>query len=297
MIPLANRSRTEPGEPGVCDLNQSKRAFLESGIDLESLVNFEPCELFNLIQKRTLWVFGDSQQHALFRSLFCFMSTFARTRRDIGKWGPIGIDSVDYVLTFAEDNKPECVELMNDTRICYVRITRLTHKEFQYTMEILARAIPMFRHHVVVFNVGLHYRPTPYLLSQDMQTLAKYRQHIRRTMGDDYLPLTLWIDTPPQHFSTPRGEYDTRQNLTTDVCSPFDAERLAGNDRGTFNSLSDDFVLNVSDAHVRTWDLAKGNHFSHLRPGDCTHYCRPGVPELWTYALTKTLAKAMPACG
>lgn len=297
-IPLAKRCQAalRLGQPGVCGVTESKRAFKESGVELDSLVSFEPCELFNLIQKRTLWIIGDSQQHALFSALLSFMSDFARTKRDVGRSGPIGIPSVDSVLTVGTVDKPKCMELMNETRICYVRIVTLYHKEFEYTMELLAHAIPMFRHHVVVFNVGVHYSSKMYQLSRDLDAVAKYRQVVRQAMGNDSLPLMLWIDTAPQHVSTPPGEYDSRKNVTSDMCSPFSDAQLTSTNRGTFNAISDDFVFNISDAHVRTWELAKRSYFSHSpRVGDssyddCTDYCRPGVPELWVYMLTKTLA-------
>lgn len=297
QIPLVRRSSTQIGFPGVCGVTESQRTFQESGVDPESLSSFEPCELFNLIQKRTLWIIGDSQVAVFSKALFAFTSAFGRTKEEAGRWGPIGIETLDYVLTYS-NYKPECVNLSNETRICNLRLARTSNKEFQYVMEILAHAIPEFRHDVVVFNFGVHYRPVPYLLIKDLQAVADYREEVRNTMGPGRLPLTLWIDTAPQHFSTAQGGYDPDKNMTTDKCAPFSDERLAINaDRGEFNAVSDPYLASVSDAHVRTWDMSKRAYFAHNRVGDCTHYCRPGVPELWIYALTKTLAKALPACG
>jgi hypothetical protein len=238
-----------------------------------------------------LWIVGDSQGHSLLRACQAFMSMFAKTQRDVRSFAPIGIASLDYVLTFAVTTPPMCINLGMDgkTRICYVRLTRSSHKELQYTMEILSRAIPHFRHHFLAFNFGLHYRPTPWQLERDLVDLAEFRLKMRETMGADYLPRMIWIDTPPQHFTTPRGEYEAGKNLTTDACAPYDKTRLERNDRGMFNTISDSLIANISDAHAQTWDFAKRSWFAHMRVGDCTHYCRPGVPELWVYALAKAV--------
>lgn len=296
-VPLANRSMVIDGHPGVCTEQQTRRAFLESGVELRALMDFEPCKLFNLIQGRTLWIVGDSQGHSLLRALQAFMSTFAQTPRDVRSFAPIGIPSLDYILTFAVTTEPMCINMVGgSTRICYVRLTR-ADKQLHYTLEILARAIPQFQHHILAFNVGLHYRNTPWQLGRDLTDLAAFRARMREAMGpDDYLPKMIWIDTPPQHFSLPRGEYLHTKNTTADPCSPYDAARLERNDRGMFNSISDAFVANISDAHAQTWDLAKRSYFAHARVGDCTHYCRPGVPELWVYALTEALAKTLKTC-
>lgn len=351
-IPLAYLSRKQLGKPGVCTVETTQRVFRESGVDAESLMRFQPCELFNLIQRRTLWIFGDSQLLGLHRTLHSFMSEFASTEEDAHREVEIGIPSVDYVLTYSENPKhksrPLCIALKNDTRICYVRLLRGTNKELQYALELLARAIPNFLKHVVIFNLGLHYQEKRYLLSRDLQAIADYRHHVRLTMGESFLPMTLWIDTPPQHFSLPRGMYDSRRNLTGDSCLSYDDAFFARGDRGPFNAISDDYVSNVSDAHVQAWDLAERSYFAHLhagttyrtyldahvegihmgmrrinfgvilRPfqtvfflslkemlppphnktttGDCTHYCNPGVPELWIFALTKVLAQTRPGC-
>lgn len=302
MIPLARQTLKYPGRAGICETEVSQRAFQVSGIDYESLVNFEPCELFNVIQNRTLWIFGDSQLLGFHRTLLSFMAEFSKNPQDVRKEVPIGIPTVDFLLTYTENpkhkTKPLCNDLVNNTRICYVRLLRMSFKEFQYAMEILTRAIPQFRHDVVLFNVGLHYQAAIHRpnLARDLQALADYRQHVRTTMGEGFLPLTLWIDTPPQHFSLPKGEYDLSKNLTADMCAPFDEERIARGDRSAFNKVSDDYIANISDAHVKTWGVAERSHFSHLGSGDCTHFCGPGVPELWAFVLAKTIAQARPPC-
>ena len=153
-----------------------------------------------------------------------------------------------------------------------------------------------FSHHVLAFNFGLHYRPTPWQLGRDLRDLAEFRTTMRASMGTDYLPRMIWIETPPQHFTAPRGEYEAAKNPTADPCAPYDAARIDRDDRGMFNTISDPYVANISDARAETWDLSKRSWFAHARLGDSTHYCRPGVPELWVYAMFKAIAQPPTAC-
>ncbi|KAI9001750.1 hypothetical protein DFJ74DRAFT_775454 [Hyaloraphidium curvatum] len=293
-VPLANRSRTWPGQPGVCSTDTTRRVFLESGIDLSSLAAFEPCRLFNALRGRTLWLAGDSQSMSLLEALQNFLSAYAADGRGYSH-APIGVPSVDHVLTSEgiATIPPACAELLHGTRMCHLRIQRSSHRELPYTLEILARAVPHFSSDVFAFNLGVHYRPAQWQLAPDLRVLAKYRAKAREAMGGGYLPRMVWLDTAPQHFSTAGGDYDPARNLSADPCSPFSRGRLESADRGTFNALSDPLVQSISDAHARTWEMAKRASHAHRRVGDCTHYCRPGVPELWVYALAGAVERAL----
>lgn len=291
-LPLAKTTHFQTNKT-ICSVSTSRRVFEESGIDLQELTQLKPCDIFNLIQGKSLWLVGDSQQQSLFMALRGFMLPFSRDGEN-DQLKPIGIPSVDHILTFYIKERrlrPACIALIKDTRICNVRMPSLIEdgfNKFEYAMEMLSRVYADFSSHLVVFNVGLHYRNSEDRLSTDLQAVARSRRD-QLSSGRRYLPKTIWMSTPAQHFRDARGGYDASQ--VDKVCVPLNDEFLSRGDRGAFNTVSDPFVGNISDAQIDAWDASKTSYFAHLGGGDCTHYCHPGVPELWLFQLTKTLAK------
>lgn len=297
-LPLASLDGwNKTKQRNFCGREKSWQVFKESGIGLRDLMEFQPCSLFNLIQRKTVWLIGDSQMYGLFMAASYFLRSFAKTPDDVDS-KPIGIPCIDEALRLKTE-KPGCVHFANYTRVCHIRIVRLQHEgwlNITDVTDILASAFPDFQTHIVVLNAGLHYYFVPQKLGLDMQAFARER---RLTTRESW-PRILWVDTPPQHFNTPRGGYNftMKDTLAEQACAPLSEDLLRNyNDRGDFNAISDEFVPSVSDGHVKTWEVSKRAYYAHVdRAGDCTHYCRPGVPELWLYLLTKTLSTVKPVC-
>jgi hypothetical protein len=276
----------------LCGDGISERVFNETSISREELMAFTPCKLFERIRGRTLWTLGDSQQDGLRRATTFFLRQYAAAPLDIGGT-LLAFSGIPDILTDGHPPHvypPRCVQLIDDTRVCGVTLMEGDRWRLPFVFEFLNRNFPDFASDIVIFNYGLHYELVKSPLPRDLATFAVYRDAIKRS-GSWNMPLTVWIDTLPQHFSTPTGAFRRGAGLENDTCQAFGPATL-GN-RGAYNALSDSFIGNVSDLHLDVWDIASPFHYAHYgtKPGDCSHYCRPGVPELVVYQLYRLLLK------
>ena len=106
-----------------------------------------PCDIWELLQGRKLWVVGDSQALDLFKALECFLSEFWsyqdwEQHRLSSPW-PKGV----------ETPRPSCIKLLQNTSFCFIRVDR--------SEQLLHAALPYLLEHgtpadLLVFNYGLH---------------------------------------------------------------------------------------------------------------------------------------------
>jgi hypothetical protein len=153
-----------------------------------------------------------------------------------------------------------------------------------FIFEFLNRNLPGFSKDVVILNCGLHYRELDSGISLDLNNFAVYRAAIQRS-GSWKMPLVVWADTLPRHFSTVSGGY--AKGHENDTCRAFSPQV---GPRGPHNVISDPFIGNISDLHLKLWDVSRDLYYAHFNVGDCTHYCRPGVQELSVYRLYQLLS-------
>jgi hypothetical protein len=283
---LHDRSWIRPGHHGVCSPHTTHRVFEISRLSQQWL-ELKPCDLFSLLHGRRLWLVGDSQQDSLLMALRHFLRRYSESQGI--SFTQVPVEKLGDVHT-VDTSKSRCVSLAYSTQICHIRMPRLEHQGFQNLTDVLAAHHGDFSKDFVVLNSGLHYYANRNQLAEDLMQLAIFRNNRVNKSGQSALPLTIWMDTPPQHFGTPDGGYNhTIRTLNTTECSPFTPAILASNYRGPFNSISDLHAQHISDIQMSVWDVSRLAHFAHARPGDCTHFCRPGVPELWVLMLTKTI--------
>lgn len=277
------------GQYLLCGPGISERVFNETTIPREELLAFTPCKLFGQIRGRTLWFFGDSQQDGFRRATTFFLRQYSAIPLDI-VGTLIDVSGIPEILTDGHVPHvylPRCVELIDNTRVCGITLMEGDRWRLPFLFEFLNRVFPTFSTDVVIFNYGLHYELVKSPLPRDLVNFAAYRAAIK-TSGTWDMPLTIWIDTFPQHFSTPTGVFKRKSGLDNDTCRPFETDSI-GN-RGAYNALSDPYIANVSDLHLAIWGIASPFHYAHYKPGDCSHYCRPGVPELMVYQLYRLLS-------
>jgi hypothetical protein len=273
----------------LCGKGISDRVFDETSIPRDDLLEFTPCKLFGRIRGRRLWFLGDSQQDGFRRATTYFLRVYAAVPLDIGGT-LLNFSGIPDILTDGHAPHiypPRCVQLIDETEICGVTLMDGDRWRLPFVFEFLNRNFADFGSDVVIFNYGLHYEWVKPSLPRDLANFALYRAAIKRSGSWD-LPLTVWIDTLPQHFSTWDSSFKRGLGLENDTCRALGL--TAPGDHGPFNALSAPLIGNISDLHLQVWDLASPFHYAHYKPGDCSHYCRPGVPELLIFQLYKLLS-------
>lgn len=264
------------------------------------LHDFTPCELFQRIRGRTLWLLGDSQTWHFYYAVECFLREFAPSLR---RSPPLPSAALVDTLTTASIMlcykpyrvPPICLELAHGTRVCAVRVDTAGAMA-EVVLPTLMRHSPRFERDLLVLNTGLHYYDdvmckqqgckvpgSGSAYRQDLQRLAAFRERHRRR-----LPSMVWMDTPPQHFP---GTGDWAGSFRAKSCEPHagwergDAVARAG---GTWNVAAAPLVGRLADAHLSTWDASVGLWDMHM-PGECTHSCQPSAYHLWLYLLNGEL--------
>ncbi|KAL4430810.1 hypothetical protein ABPG75_006066 [Micractinium tetrahymenae] len=264
------------------------------------LHDFTPCELFQRIRGRTLWLLGDSQTWHFYYAVECFLREFAPSLR---RSDPL--PSADLVRALTTGHivlwykpypvPPVCLELAQGTRVCAVRVDNASTMA-EVVLPTLMQHSPGFGRDLAVLNTGLHYyedvmcekskcavpgKDSVYY--RDLQRLAAFRERHRRR-----LPAMIWMDTPPQHFP---GTGDWAGSFKVKQCEPHagwergDPVARAG---GTWNVAAAPLVGRLADAHLAIWNASVELWDTHM-PGDCTHWTQPSAYHLWLYLLNGVL--------
>jgi len=265
--------------------------FREAPIPREELLSFTPCKLFERIRGRRLWFFGDSQQDALRRATTFFLRKHAVVPLDI-RGTLLNFSGVPEILTDGVKPHiypPRCVALIDDTEICGITLMDGDRWRLPFVFEFLNHIFPKFASDVVIFNYGLHYEWFKSNLPRDLASFAVYRAAVKQS-GAWVMPLTVWIDTLPQHFSTHTGEYKRASGLENDTCRDI-VSTAPGDFMGPYNALSAQLIANISDLHLSVWNQTRPLHYGHYRAGDCSHYCRPGPHELNIYQMYRLFSE------
>ncbi|KAI3433673.1 hypothetical protein D9Q98_003482 [Chlorella vulgaris] len=267
------------------------------------LQDVTPCELFQRIRGRTLWLLGDSQTWSLFTAAECFLREFAPS---LQRTDPLPSKQLNDLLTVAEATHcnapypvpPLCLELVLGTRICVVRVDYAQHMR-RFVLPALMQHVPRFKRDLVVMNAGLHYTRDVSCVEGICQVPGPESRYVRelrklvewRAPRRNRLPKTVWMETAPQHFPGTgywTGSYRVTQGQS---CEPLAAWQrgapveLAG---GNWNAAAAQFVPGLADAHLRIWNASAPLWDSHL-PDECTHWCHPGAYQLWLYLLNDLL--------
>jgi len=168
---------------------------------------------------------------------------------------------------------------------------------------------------VVYGSIGLHY--TGEKLVDDLRTLspkakaAQLRTHalaepglLLETFGYSRQgscfrrgansPAVIWRDAQPQHFapagghySEPSGPHYIYNHDRREACPRKELGEMQAHH--VWNNLSLPAVECSEVRVLRTWHASAGSWDAHLEWGDCTHWCLPGVPDLWNELLINLL--------
>ena len=283
-----------PGNPacGKDRLTWLIQGLLDRGF--HDILTMTPCDLFQQVRGRTVWIVGDSQSLDFSKALQCFLNEF---------W--------DLRLYNVSSSKPrlepflkqlrvsQCADLVEDSHICYLRAdqAQTVHELVMPLMMQLGRP-----EDIMILNVGLHYSPR---YEQELRAIAAFHD-----MNKTKLPILIWMDTPPQHFLTTLGEYpgikgwgppfdcwyvgkaaaknplklSSDHQLTTS--DPFYQQAVEGGWRNIMSrSIMKEYSIPVLQIWNETMDLWN-YHRDNGAGWECTHYCFPSAPQVWVHHLT-----------
>lgn len=99
--------------------------------------------------------------------------------------------------------------------------------------------------------------------------------------------------TSLQHFNTSDGGY-LGKHTTPPECVSLPSSSARGSMAVRHNRLAAPHVPQLGPAHLQTWQASIpgwDQHHGWKYGQDCTHWCQPGMPELWLPLLNKLLAE------
>lgn len=163
--------------------------------DTSCVADFTPCELFARIRGRTLFFMGDSQTWHFYYSAECFLRDFSRERpgRPCRKTPVLGPALHGLVLTQRPAMYPLCLELVDDTKLCAVRV--------DFLREFALRALPLlailegperWARDIIVMNSGLHYGSRS-SYDGDFRFMKEWKQRVLQG-NSEWLPNMHWND-------------------------------------------------------------------------------------------------------
>jgi len=214
----------------------------------------------------TLWFLGDSVTGQMSRSLVCTMRA-----------GGFTIEEIETVKTMS------CIIMTHpqssrSARVCFKRQARAgaPAKLFESLLLINANAHTTDHQETLVLNFGLH--TSRYLdIQHALERWERYRPPTGRKLR------LVWRDTSPQHFPEKGGLFNRAVTLP---CAPIDDMRAAFEPYKDVTRMLSKFPF----VHrLPIWSLTASRFDAHNLQ-ECTHWCLPGVPDVWVqllYALLK----------
>jgi hypothetical protein len=231
----------------------------------------------------TLWFIGDSVTEQMTSSLVCTMRAggFTVVMDNFGKTlraGGFKIVKSMYciIMTHPQSNR--------SARVC-MTYADATAKLFEFLLLINANAHHTDHQETLVLNFGLHHDQTDnHEIYHALERWQAYHPPTRRKLQ------LVWRDTSPQHFPEKGGLFNRTVTLP---CMPIDDMRAAFTPYNDITRMLSKFP----EVHrLPIWSVTAPRFDAH-NPHECTHWCLPGVPDVWVrllYALLKAQTTSSP---
>ncbi len=247
--------------------------------------SFSPCNLLTQFQGRTLWFIGDSQMNRFYQAVECYLRDYAPSLQRSG----IGNDDIalDTLAMLPATAVPICLSLVANTRICMIRSNY--GSEIYHIMRTLFMRQTNFKQDMIIFNFGLHYniRATQQYVD-DVLSIVKWRSILASYTQQ---PVMVWMETPPQHFSSSTGEYGEHNRSST--CRPANTTNPIVVSGGHWNEMAAMYYPVLADTVLKIYNASLPAYNLHAEgaSNDCTHWCSPSVYHLWVTQLFTTLSE------
>ena len=162
-----------------------------------------------------------------------------------------------------------CVRTIRKKAICYDRTNTASTILNNYAH--YKRLFAEFG--TVVINFGLHNKE---LRMDPIQELLE-RLSVDLSTGKTAI---IWRETAPQHFKNPGGVYSPDALGENCVDISHDSIEESNQFNLKYNPICQKYKVPV----LKIWNITRSFFNAHVH-GECTHYCQPGVSELWVGSL------------
>jgi len=103
----------------------------------------------------------------------------------------------------------------------------------------------------------------------------------------DALPHLLWRETPAQHFRGSNGLYQS--SLLGRACESLSFPDTLVTSKSNWRNIAANSVAHKFHVPVfKIWSLSAARGDAHVGR-DCTHYCLPGIPDIWASLLMENI--------
>eukprot|EP00884_Botryococcus_braunii_P019887 jgi/Botrbrau1/6582/Bobra.0189s0009.1 len=267
-----------------------------------AMLTMTPCDLFSLIQGRTLWLIGDSMNTAFSSAMSCFFREFTGTNI-LSDAASVGASP----SAWAQVNYTFCLRLDDSTRFCHI-YAPTGGVLVEHVMPNLP-GLGALHSDVMLVNFGLHHSDSGHY-EDSLHLFSQYFQKHR-----EQLPYMIWRETSPEHFQTYTGEQycpDCEPPQKPFVCQAVEGVTLNVRNelevsdprkevvaRGNWrNERARGVMRQLAIPIMPIWNhsLPLWQFHTHAPENDmtgCIHSCRPSIFEMWLYLLYKVLKEEL----
>jgi len=216
---------------------------------------------------------GDSIHSHLAFSLMCSLRDFSNKRKySFTKIFPYTAKSGGKLYSRVT-RKYFCMKTHQSKLICYHRTNVADDVLQRYDFHL--KLFSDFG--VVVMNFGLHNKQL------DTDPIAKLLPRLSKDLSK-HKTILIWRETAPQHFDNLGGIFseDALDHECRDISEA--SEDLSNQFNLKYNPICEKENITI----MKIWNMTKNYFDAHVQ-GECTHYCQPGIPELWVGVLKEAL--------
>lgn len=158
-----------------------------------------------------------------------------------------------------------CIKTFRKSTVCYDRTNTANNVLAKYTL--YKKLFSEFG--LVVMNFGLHNQ------GLDMDPIRELLSRLSKDLAQSKTKL-IWRETAPQHFNNYGGVFspDKLKQGCADIS--FHSTNQSNQFNLKYNPICEENNIPI----LKIWNMTKGYFDAHVQ-GECTHYCQPGVSDLW----------------
>ena len=236
--------------------------------------------LSRIFAHRNVVLSGDSIAYQHYVALCCEMWTHAR--RNVQDWyfvhnGEVHRGSA-HVRTTGKKSS-QCL-VLHDTSVCFFNSESTIGGASLGTSDVLQLSLDahvLGPGHIAVVNAGLHFLP-----DQRRARAGELAAYAWNSLPERW-PLLFWRKTSSTHFAVPNGGFPGFNDSRSFVPCQAHVTQPPEEETAVLGQIP---TLATEDASY---------HFAHLgriksgHVSDCSHWCNPGVPNLWNRILLDAL--------
>lgn len=282
---------------GLCE-PQQRRALVELATNLYngSMLQFHPCDLYQLIKGRTLWLIGDSHMKSTYTAIRCIMLDFwdhsqGECAASSDPAQQLELHKAELYaprnLSLAEITEPRCIHLIGGGRICFLHAVRgevlvSGNNKKPGVLELIQQRQLAGGDDVFYASTGRWYTHncTGFEVPPYNSSLNALGLHYKETRAD--WP-HLFYAVPPFDHTTCNIAFDYTKEAACPAAGNGSSIDLYNRITSYAHAILERQGVYVIDYMNMTQPLDWA-HLGHTRSFknaiDCLHYCRPGIPEM-----------------